>query len=122
MGTIKDIVDLSTQLANSIQDRKVAEELNQIQKLTLQLQSEQASLHESNVALREQKLELAEKIQSLEKEIKDLKSSNPVAPEGTPTCPNCSTVSKAYFMKPVAVDFIEILGVTHECSKCGFKN
>lgn len=39
MGKIKDIVDLSTQLANSVQDRKIASELNQIQSLILVLQS-----------------------------------------------------------------------------------
>ena len=46
MGTIKDIVDLSTQLANSVADRKIVDELNKIQSLTLQLQSELVDLYE----------------------------------------------------------------------------
>ncbi|MCK5100049.1 MAG: hypothetical protein KAR45_18205 [Desulfobacteraceae bacterium] len=58
MGTIKDIVDLSTQLANSVSDRKIAADINQIQSLTLQLQSEQADLHEKNMQLREDLLKL----------------------------------------------------------------
>lgn len=120
MGTIKDIVDLSTQLATSVQDRKVTAELNQIQSLTLQLQSEQAQLHETNIKLREEKLKLAEKVQSLEKEIKNLKEGCTKDPEGVPICPNCSTNTKPYYMKPVAVDFISILGATHECAQCGF--
>jgi len=45
MGAIKDIIDLCTQLSNSLQDRQIAAELNQIQSLILQLQSEHAELH-----------------------------------------------------------------------------
>ena len=56
MGTIKDIVDLSTQLASKVEDRKIASELNQIQVLILQLQSEQAQLHEKNIELREDRV------------------------------------------------------------------
>ncbi|MCP3874802.1 MAG: hypothetical protein GY699_16825 [Desulfobacteraceae bacterium] len=58
MGTIKDIVDLSTQLANSVSDRKITADLNRIQSLTLQLQAEEADLHETNMKLREELLEV----------------------------------------------------------------
>ena len=67
MGTIKDLVDLVTQLANSVQDRKIASELNAIQSLILKLQAEQATLHEANVELREERLSLKEQIQQLKK-------------------------------------------------------
>ena len=120
MGTIKDLVDLSTQLANSVEDRKIAAELNAIQSLILQLQSEQAGLHETNIELREERLSLKETIQELEAEIKELKSASILAPKGVPTCPNCSTASKPFFMRPVAIDFVHILNATHECPKCKY--
>ena len=120
MGTIKDLVDLTTQLANSVEDRKVAKELNSIQSLILQLQSEQAGLHETNIELREERLSLKETIQELESEIKELKSASVSVPEGVPTCPNCSTQSKPFYMRPVASDFVHILNATHECPKCKY--
>ena len=113
MGTIKDLVDLTTQLANSVKDRKIATELNDIQSLILQLQSEQAALHEANIELREERLTLKEQIQKL-------KSASISAPDGVPTCPNCSTVSKPFYMRPVASDFVYILNATHECPKCKY--
>ena len=120
MGTIKDIVDLSTQLASSVKDRKITEELNQIQTLTLQLQSEQAQLHEKNIELREGNVSLAEKVRELEAEIVVLNSSS-VAPEGVPSCPNCSTSSKPYLMSPIGPDFKRMLNATHECAKCKYR-
>lgn len=120
MGTIKDLVDLTTQLANSVEDRKIAIELNAIQSLILQLQSEQADLHAANIELREESLSLKEKIQELETEIKELKSATVSAPEGAPVCPNCSTSSKPLYMRPVASDFVHILNATHECPKCQY--
>jgi len=65
MGTLKDVVDLTTQLANSVSDRKIGDELNKIQRLTLSLQSEQNDLHETNIHLREKNLELREAITQL---------------------------------------------------------
>jgi len=87
MGTIKDIVDLSTQLANSVKDRKITSELNAIQSLTLQLQSEQLVLGETNLELKEslfllkneltevkeERTNLAKKCSGLEKEVRDLR-------------------------------------------------
>jgi septation ring formation regulator EzrA len=113
MGTIKDLVDLTTQFANTVEDRKIASELNSIQTLILKLQSEQASLHETNIELREERLSLKERIQELETTIHELKLPPASTLSGTPTCPNCSTNSKPFFMKPVARDFVEILNATH---------
>jgi cob(I)alamin adenosyltransferase len=101
MGAIKNVVDLINQLANSVKDRKVTLELNKIQSLTLDLQSEQAHLHEANVKLREERIKLIEKIHSLEAEIRELNDS---AIKG-----------------PIAPDFVLIENATHECSRCGYK-
>jgi len=46
MGAIKDLVDLVTQLNNSVEDRKFALELREIQKMIGGLQSEHADIHE----------------------------------------------------------------------------
>ena len=74
MGTIKDIVELSTQLANSVSDRKIATELNNIQSLTLKLQSEQVNIHEQNMKLREDLIIEKEKSQRLSVLVKKLES------------------------------------------------
>lgn len=120
MGTIKDLVDLTTQLADSVKDRKIATELNTIQSLILQLQSEQASLHDANIELREERLKLKEQIQELKSEIEELKSTSISAPDGVPACPNCSTTSKPFYMRSVASEFMDILNATHECPKCNY--
>ena len=44
MGAIKDIVDLTTQLSSSVQDRKLAAEILQIQMSILVVQREDAEL------------------------------------------------------------------------------
>ncbi len=119
MGTIKDLVDLVTQLSTSISDRKIAAELREVQNLALTLQSEQASLHEANMTLREERQELKEKIRSLEHKIEEL-SAVAIGPSGVPACPNCSTVGRPFYMRPVPNDFIEIMDATHECPKCGY--
>jgi hypothetical protein len=120
MGTLKDLVDLTTQLANSMQDRKIASELNAIQSLTLQLQSEQASMHEANIQMREERLSLKERIQELETELAKLKSTGIAGPDGVPVCPNCSTESNPFFMRSVPTDFVQILNATHECPQCKY--
>ena len=121
MGTIKDLVDLITQLANSVQDRKIASELTAIQSLILELQTEQATLHEANVELREGKLSLKKRIQELETEIQKLSAASAAEPDGVPMCPNCSTSSKPFFMRPIPKDFVEFENATHECSRCNYK-
>lgn len=79
MGNIKDVVDLASDLANRVKDRKIADELNKIQQLLLSIQSEQAELHESNVKLREERLALNERIQGLEAEVLKFKSEQDLA-------------------------------------------
>jgi hypothetical protein len=120
MGTIKDLVDLVTQLKNSVRDRKVATELNAIQSLILNLQTEQALLHEANIQLREERLSLKEQIQELKAKIAELSSAIVAGPSDVPICPNCSTNSKPFYMIPVARDFVSILNATHECPKCKY--
>lgn len=51
MGAIKDIVDLCRDLRDEGENRKVAEAISKIQSLTLDLQSEQATLVEKNTEL-----------------------------------------------------------------------
>lgn len=75
MGTIKDIVDLTTQLATSVSDRKVADELNKIQSLTLQLQSELVDLYEKNMRLHEELRLIQSGSQKDKDEIKRLQES-----------------------------------------------
>lgn len=65
MGTIKDIIDLTTQLSKSVKDRKLATEISQIQSLISTVQIENSSLVSEN-------LELKQKIFKLEKEISNL--------------------------------------------------
>jgi hypothetical protein len=69
MGNIKDIVDLTTQLANSVQDRKVAAEIFKIQSLILSVQKDDAALVSEN-------LDLKKKIFELEKENLALKEKS----------------------------------------------
>ena len=120
MGTIKDLVDLATQLVNSVEDRKIASELREIQTLALTLQSEQASLHEANIKLREEKIELSDKIRSLERKIEELSEARGNGPSDVPICPNCSTTGRPFYMRPVPQDFVEIMNATHECPKCKY--
>jgi cob(I)alamin adenosyltransferase len=120
LGAIKDVIDLLTQLTTHVQDRKLAAELNTIQLLILKLQGEHAALHETNIELREERLALMERIQVLESQIKEISSPPPTGPNDVPTCPNCSTSSKPFFMRPVPIDFVDIMSVTHECPKCHY--
>jgi hypothetical protein len=61
MSTIKDAIDLMTQLSKSVKDRKLATELLQIQSLISTVQSESVDLTSKN-------LELEKKIFDIEKE------------------------------------------------------
>ncbi|MFH1991628.1 MAG: hypothetical protein ABIK98_04370 [Pseudomonadota bacterium] len=108
MGTIKDLVDLVTQLVNSVEDRKIASELREIQTFALTLQSEQASLHEANIKLREEKIELSDKIGRLERKIEELSEARGNGPSDVPICPNCSTTGRSIYMATVPRDFVEI--------------
>ncbi len=120
MGTIKDLVDLATQLANSAEGRKITSELLKIQQLTLALQSEQASLHETNIELREERQQLRDTIRTLEAKVQDMSARTGSGPTDIPLCPNCSTTSRPFYMSPLPPDFIDVLNATHECPKCKY--
>ena len=120
MGIIKDLVDLTTQLLNRMEDRKIASELREIQTLALTLQSEQTSLHEANIKLLQEKIELNNKIRSLEQKIDDLSEARGNGPSDVPICPNCSTTGRPFYMSPVSHDFVKIMNATHECPTCEY--
>ncbi len=46
--------------------------------------------------------------------------ANSVEGEDRPSCPNCSTREKPFYLRPIPEEFSEIEGVTHECRTCGF--
>lgn len=73
MGTIKDLIDLVTQLTDSVKDRKFAAELREIQRMISNLQSEQAALYEQNFKLMADNKELTQTIYSLQQEIAECK-------------------------------------------------
>jgi DNA repair exonuclease SbcCD ATPase subunit len=120
MGVIKDLVDLTTRLAESVQDRKAASELSKIQSLIAKLQAEQESLHRHNVKLREERIGHKEQIQELNAEIEKLKSGSPVGSTGAPICPNCSTDAKPIYMSPMPDFAASTMGATHRCTRCKY--
>ena len=73
MGALKDLVDLVTQLAGSVQDRKFAAELREIQSMIGNIQSEHAALHEQSIELMTENAELKQTIASLKEEVAALK-------------------------------------------------
>ncbi|WP_022669155.1 hypothetical protein [Desulfospira joergensenii] len=134
MGTIKDIVDLSTQLANSVQDRKVSAELYKIQSLTLQLQAEQSDLHDKNVQLREALLDLRDENRQLKNELTNrdewknkLASYDLVTTEGGATvykskgepthyiCPSCVSKREAQILQDCRDDLGNYQCPNHDC-------
>lgn len=58
MGTIKDIVDLTTQLVNNVKYRKFAIEILQIQSLVSSLQSEQMVTTDNMSKVSDENIEL----------------------------------------------------------------
>ncbi|MBT3056090.1 MAG: hypothetical protein KME69_14580 [Candidatus Thiodiazotropha sp. (ex Codakia orbicularis)] len=72
MGVIKDLVDLVTQLNSSVEDRKFAGELRQIQSMIGVIQSEHAEIHEQRIELLTENAELKQTIASLKEEIEAL--------------------------------------------------
>lgn len=66
MGTIKDLVDLVTQLSSSVQDRKFAAELRQIQSMIGSIQSEHATIYEQNFKLKTENSELKQQLSALQ--------------------------------------------------------
>jgi hypothetical protein len=62
MGTAKDIIDLVTQLSDSIQDRKVAAELFKIIALANQLQVDNFNLQKEIMELKKENQEIQQKL------------------------------------------------------------
>ncbi|PKN21885.1 MAG: hypothetical protein CVU68_06125 [Deltaproteobacteria bacterium HGW-Deltaproteobacteria-3] len=88
MGAIKDLVDLVTQLSNSVEDRKFAGELRQIQGMIGGIQSEHAAMHEQRINLmtendnlKRENTSLKQKISELQKQIANNQSPSPQLPE-----------------------------------------
>jgi septal ring factor EnvC (AmiA/AmiB activator) len=73
MGAIKDLVDLVTQLNSSVEDRKFAGELRQVQSMIGAIQSEHAEIHEQRIDLLTKNAELRQEISTLKEEIQLLK-------------------------------------------------
>ncbi len=71
MGTAKDIIDLVTQLSDSIKDRKVASELFKIISLVNQLQSENTDLREKYFESQSQILQLQKEKQEIQQKLDD---------------------------------------------------
>ena len=76
MGAVKDLVDLVTQLSNSIEDRKFAAELREIQSMIGGIQSEHAAMHEQRIDLMTKNAELKQTIAALKENIVDLQQEN----------------------------------------------
>ena len=74
MGAVKDLVDLVTQLTDSIEDRKFAAELRNVQSMIGNIQSEHAAIHEQRIDLLTENAELKQTIASLNQEIADLRN------------------------------------------------
>jgi len=77
MGAIKDLVDLVTQLTNSVQDRKFAAELREIQKMIADIQTEHATIHEQRIELMTENVELKQTIASFKQEIANSANQEP---------------------------------------------
>ena len=69
MGTIKDLVDLVTQLSNSVTDRKFAGELREIQSMIGGILSEHADIHEKDIKLMTENAELKQENANSRQEI-----------------------------------------------------
>ncbi len=68
MSTIKEIIDLATQLSNKIEDRKFAGEVREILKMAGNLQSEHSEIHEKNFKLMQENAELRKEIIALQQQ------------------------------------------------------
>ena len=76
MGAVNYLADLVTKLSDSVQDRKFAAELREIQRIVESLMSEQAELHESRIELMTDNEKLKKKIPALEARILELEKQN----------------------------------------------
>jgi ribosomal protein L37AE/L43A len=118
MGAIKDVVDLTTQLASSIQDRKVSTEIFKIQSLILSVQKEDTALVSENLDLKKKIFELEKEIFNLQNKILVLEKDNLALKEK----PSPVNLQDKY-------DFIKELGIYKSkesghyfCTSCLMKN
>lgn len=72
-NVIKDLVDLVSKLASSIDDRKFAGELREVQSMIGRIQSEHAELHEKRIELMTTNASLREEVAALKEQIADLR-------------------------------------------------
>jgi len=75
MGSIKDIVDLITQLRNSVNDRKTVSELLQVQQYVDELHSECLQAKERSLDYKIEISEIKEKLIDAQREIRNLQDS-----------------------------------------------
>ena len=68
MGTLKDIVDLGTQLADKIKDRKSAAELREIIKMVGGMQFSHLALIDESLALKAENAELKKQVSALKRQ------------------------------------------------------
>lgn len=139
MGTAKDIIDLVTQLSDSIQDRKVAAELFKIISLTNQLQSENADLQAENFKLQKESMELNHKFFELKKENQELQQKLNdknlktifhenllwLSDDPNPYCPACheSENKQIHMVKSQYHDIVNnkvIYKPAYKCPKCKY--
>ena len=76
MGAIKDITDLTIDLINSTQDRKLTAKITAIQSLIATFQSEQSATIEKNAQLITENLDLRKTNSELENTIFNLKQEH----------------------------------------------
>lgn len=71
--------------------------------------------------LRKENDSLRDEVKALKSRISELEAPCGISAESAPSCPNCSTSGRPFFMSPLPKDFVEIENATHECPKCGYK-
>jgi polyhydroxyalkanoate synthesis regulator phasin len=84
MGAIKDIVDLATQLSESVQNRKFSADLMEIIRLINTIQGDQVRLTEDNLQLMSNKVALERTISSFESDIARLQDEVSKLKNGQP--------------------------------------
>lgn len=71
--------------------------------------------------LRKENDSLRDEIKRLKDENENLKAPPSSRPTEAPTCPNCSTTGRSFYMSPVPKVLVEIENATHECSRSKYK-
>jgi hypothetical protein len=118
MGAIKDIVDLTTQLSSSVQDRKLVAEIFQIQMLILTVQKDDATLVSENLDLKKKIFELEKEIFNLQNKILELEKEN-LALKENPSPVNLK--DKYTFIKELGIYQSKESG-HYFCTSCLMKN